>query len=191
MKKVFAGIDKVIGWITRIFMILAMIAVALIALTSTVDSIGRYIFGSALRGASEYVQVAMAVFVYGGLCMAIRERKCVIVPVVLEHMKPRARLFVTAIGNLLCCAASVLLATQVFQSTAKNLANLHSATEVVRIPYGPFYLFCFIAICLFTVEFLLLVIKDLYEGICYKRIHANDPTGEDAAQLPESEVELS
>lgn len=190
MKKVFDGVDKAVGWITRIFMALAMIAVALIALTSSVDSIGRYIFGSALRGASEYVQVAMAVFVYGGLCMAIRERKCVIVPVVLEHLKPRVRLFVVAVGNLLCCIASVLLASQVFLSTAKNLANLHNATEVVRIPYGPFYLFSFIAICLFTLEFLLLVIKDLYEGICYKRIHADD-AAEDAAKLPESEVELS
>lgn len=190
MKKIFNGVDKVLGYITTAFMVCAMVAVALIALVSSVDSIGRYIFGSALRGASEYVQVAMAVFVYGGLCMAIRERKCVVVPVVLEHMKPRVRLFVTAIGNLLCCAASVLLATQIFQSTAKKLANLHDATEVVRIPFGPFYLFCFIAICLFTVEFLMLVIKDLHEGICYKRIHADDPV-EAGAESPESEVELS
>ena len=172
--KVCGKVSDVIGVISKVFLILGMIAVAFIALASSVDSIGRYIFGSALRGASEYVETGMAVFVYGGLAMAIRERKCVIVPVFLEMMKPRLRLFFVSIGNFCCCAAGVLVSFQVFQSAVKNMNNFAYTTEVVKIPYGPFYLFGFIGLALVTIELFVVAVKDLHEGICYKKIHADN-----------------
>lgn len=174
LRKTCARISKAVGMISNIFLICGIIAVCVIALVSSVDSIGRYIFGSALRGASEYVETMMAVFVYGGLAMAIRERKCVVVPVFLERMSPRVRLFFVGVGNLCCGLAGVLVCSQVWLSASRNMSNFAYATEVVKIPYGPFYLFAFLGLCLVTVELFLLAIQDLYEGICYRKLHGQD-----------------
>lgn len=172
LRKTCARIYKVVGIISNIFLVCGVVAVCIIALVSSVDSIGRYILGSALRGASEYVETMMAVFVYGGLATAIRERKCVVVPVFLERMNPRVRLFFVGVGNLCCALAGVLVCSQVWLSASRNMVNFAYATEVVKIPYGPFYLFAFLGLCLVTLELFLLAIQDLYEGVCYRKLHA-------------------
>lgn len=174
LRKACARISKVVGIISNVFLVCGIVAVCVIALVSSVDSIGRYILGSALRGASEYVETMMAVFVYGGLAMAIRERKCVVVPVFLERMPPRVRLFFVGVGNLCCALAGVLVCSQVWLSASRNMGNFAYATEVVKIPYGPFYLFAFLGLCLVTVELFLLAVQDLCEGVCYRKLHAGD-----------------
>lgn len=177
LRKTCAFIYHIIGKISWIFLICGMIAVAVIALVSSVDSIGRYILGSALRGASEYVETSMAVFVYGALAMAIRERKCVIVPVFLEMMKPRLRLIFVAVGNLCCGVAGVLVASQVWLSATRNMSNFSYATSVVKIPYGPFYMFAFLGICLVAIELFMIATKDIYECICYDKLHPGSEGG--------------
>lgn len=174
LRKLCGGISNAIGTLSKIFLLLSIIAVAMIAIVSSVDSIGRYILGSALRGASEYVETGMAVFVYGGLAMAIRERKCVTVPVFLEMMKPRLRLAFVGVGNVCCAVVGALVCTQVWQSAVKNMSNLAYTTEVVKIPYGPFYLFAFLGLCLTVAELVIVAIRDLHECACYKQLHQDE-----------------
>ena len=172
LKKLCEGFSRAVGVLSKVFLLCSIIAVAMIAVVSSVDSIGRYILGSALRGASEYVETGMAVFVYGGLAMAIRERKCVTVPVFLEMMKPRLRLIFVGIGNACCAVAGILVCSQVWASASRNMSNLAYTTEVVKIPYGPFYLFAFLGLCLTVLELLIVAIRDLHEAVVYKKIHA-------------------
>ena len=172
LKKLCEGFSRAVGVLSKVFLLCSIIAVAMIAVVSSVDSIGRYILGSALRGASEYVETGMAVFVYGGLAMAIRERKCVTVPVFLEMMKPRLRLIFVGIGNACCAVAGILVCSQVWVSASRNMSNLAYTTEVVKIPYGPFYLFAILGLCLTVLELLIVAIRDLHEAVAYKKVHA-------------------
>lgn len=45
----------------------------------------------------------MSIFVYTGLALAIKLRRCIAVPVIVERLSPRIQLLVTAVGNALCC----------------------------------------------------------------------------------------
>lgn len=166
---------NVVGKISFGFSVLCAVAMAFIAIVSSVDSIGRYILGSALRGASEYVEIGMAVFVYGGLALAVRQRGCVTVPVFTDMMGPRLKRFFIGIGNLICCAAAVLVGSQMYLRAAATLSNLHYKTEVVGIPYGPFYLFTFLGMCLIAIELLIIGITDVYEGACWQRYIREHP----------------
>jgi TRAP-type C4-dicarboxylate transport system permease small subunit len=181
MKKVFETFSSIVEKISNIFLLISALAVFFIAALNTFDSLGRYIFGHAIIGANELVSVAMTVFVFGGLAMAVRKDRCVAVPVIGERLKPRVRLFVLGIGNLLCVAAGVMMVTQFWSSTLRYLANQTLGTDILKIPLYPFYIYSTIAISLVTVEFLICSIRQLYSGIFFKQ-NANDHTGEEGAE---------
>ena len=81
LKKLCEGFSRAVGVLSKVFLLCSIIAVAMIAVVSSVDSIGRYILGSALRGASEYVETGMAVciwrFSHGYSRAQMRNSSCV------------------------------------------------------------------------------------------------------------------
>ncbi len=183
MRKVFGVLYKIVGIVSNIFLVISALAVVFIASINTVDSIGRYVFGRAIVGASELVSVAMTIFVFGGLAMAIRKDRCVAVPVIGEKLKPRVRIFVLAVGNLLCVFTGVLMTIQFRQSSLRYLGNHTLGTDILRIPLYPFYVYSTIAIAVVTLEFLSVAIKQLNEGIHFKSTvpEKNEEPGKEGA----------
>lgn len=181
LKTIYAGISKVVSVISTVLLACSAAAVVFIALLNSVDSIRRYVFGHAVVGASELVSMAMVVFTFGGLCMAVRKRSCIAVPVLTEHMTPRTSLFVTGAGNLLSCIAGGLLTVQFFGSTQRYLSNMGLRTDLLKIPYGPFYLFTTAAMLVVSIELLLVGIEDIWRGVHWQpgTQHQN---GEEEAQ---------
>jgi TRAP-type C4-dicarboxylate transport system permease small subunit len=174
-KKAFLTIYKIVGAISTVCLWCSVVAVAGIAILNTVDSLDRYIRGKALFGASEWVSVAMCVFVFGGLCMAVRERKCISVPVLTDYLKPAARLIVLGTGNILCCAAAALMVSQLFVTSQRYFANQHLGSDMINIPFWPFYFFATAATAVIALEFLCVAVKDLYEGFTWNKGHPELP----------------
>ena len=178
MKRAFEVVYNIVGKVSNVFLLISALAVVFIAAINTVDSIGRYIVGRAIVGASELVAVSMTIFVFGGLAMAIRLNRCVAVPVIGEKLKPRVRYFVLAVGNLLCVFAGVMMTIQFWQSSLRYLGNHTLGTDILRIPLYPFYVYATIAMAVITLEFLFVAVKQLDSGIHNKAADAGPADAE-------------
>jgi TRAP-type C4-dicarboxylate transport system permease small subunit len=141
----------------------------IMALISTIDVIGRYIFNSPLPGAQELVEIAMSVSVYTGIALAVHKRNVIIVPVFTDKMPERVRYFVISAGNFLCFILGIFLSYEIYIATGNMFKKLSVATALLRIPYAPFYLLAFICCIILTLEFLIVSAEDFYTGITYKK----------------------
>jgi len=158
--KAFDRFDKIVNRISDVLMKGSAATMFFIAAVSFADMIGRYIFLKALTGAQDLVEVAMCVFVYAGLGMAIRQRKIIMVPVIIDLMKKRGREFTVAIGNLICFVMAIVIISQLYESTLSKFEKLLVGTAVLKIPNAPFYMFATFGFIIIALELLILVIKD-------------------------------
>ena len=160
--KVFLMFDKIVGLISRAVIRVSAVALFIIAAVSFVDMIGRYFFMKSLSGAQDMVELTMCIFLYAGLGMAIRKRRLIMVPVVLDLMKERYREIIIAAGNLACFAMSILIISQLYQSTLTMFGKLLVGTAILRVPHAPFYAFATFGFIMIALELLIVAIKGIY-----------------------------
>jgi TRAP-type C4-dicarboxylate transport system permease small subunit len=140
MKKVFETFSSIVEKISNIFLLISALAVFFIAALNTFDSLGRYIFGHAIIGANELVSVAMTVFVFGGLAMAVRKDRCVAV-LSLRASETESEIVCPRNRQSTLCGCGVMMVTQFWSSTLRYLANQTLGTDILKIPLYRLYLF--------------------------------------------------
>ena len=182
MKKMLIMAAKAVHMVSNLFAWISAAVLFFMASVSFVDVIGRYFFHHPLTGAQEIIEVSRSIFVYTGLALAIKLRRCIAVPVIVERLSPRIQLLVTAVGNALCCGMSGLLIWQLALSSAKQLARSSVGTPVLKIPYGPFYAIALVGYVLIALELLILVITDLHDFICWNSTRNAGVTGEEGTE---------
>ncbi len=98
---------KIIHAVTNKMIILSAVAMFFIAAISFCDVICRYFFNNPITGAQELVEVGMSVFVYMGVAYGIKNKTVIIVPVIVDTLKPRTKIFLKA--SPICYAQAFLL----------------------------------------------------------------------------------
>lgn len=162
--KAYSSVSKIIHKISFVFAVISAVAMMFMAIISTVDVVGRYIFNHPLTGAQEIVEVTMCVFVYAGLALAISQDKVIFVPVIVERLSVKVQGVIKCVGNILCAVMSFLILYQLTIPTVSKMSNFNQATMVLKIPHGPLYVFVVICYGLISLELILKGIENVLDG---------------------------
>ncbi len=137
-------------WEGRIDATLGVAASAILfalMLLTFVDVVGRYLFNRPLRGGFEITELLLLVLIFAGLPLVSRADEHVTMDFIDRLLGPRAQqLFVRAVHGL--CAAIMFLLTWLMWLKADRIWAYRDATDVLRIPYGPFVYFMAVMIAL-------------------------------------------
>jgi len=161
--KFLKALDKVMTKIDTVMTYIGGIALAFIAIITCVDVFFRYFNTSMnLRGAQEYVEMAMPIMVYAAMVYASHYKRMISVEFIVDKLSKRAALMIeiamTAIGTV----ALFIMSYQLFTKTLYYFGGIYT-TSYAKIPYGPFYLFVTIAVFLMGVEFLVNTVKSILD----------------------------
>src|SRR5204863_667070 len=89
------------GWVTVWLGRIASVALAIIAVVTFVDVVGRYFFRSSFPFTVELTQLAMAIVVYFGVGLVTHEDAHINADVVTLRLPPRGRALLALVTNLL------------------------------------------------------------------------------------------
>lgn len=140
---------------------LSAFAVFFMAVITTIDVVGRYFLNHSITGTQELVQLSMNVFVYAGLTWAIYKKDYVTVPVILDKLKPKARLIVETVVVFLMFAAGCILCYSLWVSAIKWTHKWTVVTTTLGIPQTPFYLLTAVCITIVCIELLVQTINNI------------------------------
>jgi TRAP-type C4-dicarboxylate transport system permease small subunit len=114
----------------------ASVALAVIAVVTFVDVVGRYFFRSSFTFTVELTQLAMAIVVYFGVGLVTHEDAHISADVVTLRLPSRWRAFLAVVMNLL---AAVFLAVMIWQLwvQADFLREKGDSTMVWAVPLWP------------------------------------------------------
>lgn len=161
---------------------LSAFSVFFMAIITTVDVIGRYFLHHSLAGTQEIVQLSMNVFVYSGLTYAIYKKDYVTVPVVLDKLKPRARLIVETIVTFLMFAAGCVLCYSLWVSAVKWMSKWAVVTTTLGIPQTPFYILTAVCVTIISIELLFQTVTGIIRVAQYQPLPAGEALEADAKE---------
>jgi TRAP-type C4-dicarboxylate transport system permease small subunit len=124
---------RVTLWLARI----ASVALAVIAVVTFVDVVGRYFFNAPFAFTVELTQLAMAIVVYFGVGLVTHEDAHISADVVTLRLPPRGRAFFGLVMNLLAAAFLVLTVWRLWVQ-ADFLRDKGDTTMVWTVPLWPF-----------------------------------------------------
>src|SRR3954468_8363855 len=96
---------RVALWLARI----ASVALAIIAVVTFIDVVGRYFFNAPFAFTVELTQLAMAIVVYFGVGLVTHEDAHISADVVTLRLPPRGRALFALVMNLFAAAFLVLM----------------------------------------------------------------------------------
>src|SRR5947207_7730998 len=120
-------------WLARI----AAVALAVIAVVTFGDVIGRYFFHAPFAFTVELTQMAMAIVVYFGVGLVTHEDAHISADVVTLRLPPRGRALFALVMNLLVAAFLVLMVWRLWVQ-ADFLHGKGDTTMVWTVPLWPF-----------------------------------------------------
>jgi TRAP-type C4-dicarboxylate transport system permease small subunit len=120
-------------WLARI----ASAALAIIAVVTFVDVVGRYFFNAPFAFTVELTQLAMAIVVYFGVGIVTHEDAHINADVVTLRLPPRGRALFALVMNLLAAAFLVLMVWRLWVQ-ADFLREKGDTTMVWTVPLWPF-----------------------------------------------------
>ena len=124
---------RVTLWLARI----ASVALAIIAVVTFVDVVGRYFFNAPFAFTVELTQLAMAIVVYFGVGLVTHEDAHINADVVTLRLPPRGRALFALVMNLLAAAFLVLVVWRLWVQ-ADFLRDKGDTTMVWTMPLWPF-----------------------------------------------------
>jgi TRAP-type C4-dicarboxylate transport system permease small subunit len=124
---------RVTLWLARI----ASVALAVIAVVTFIDVVGRYFFSAPFAFSVELTQLAMAIVVYFGVGIVTHEDAHISADVVTLRLPPRWRAAVALTMNLLAAGFLILLTWRLWQH-AEYLRAKGDTTMVWTVPLWPF-----------------------------------------------------
>ena len=124
---------RVTLWLARC----AAVILALMALVTFCDVIGRYVFNRPFSFTLEFVELAMGLIVYLAVGLVTHEREHVSVDFVTLKLPPRLRLLVGLAVDLVALTYLAVLVWRLF-GTALSLYGTGDFTPVWFVPLWPF-----------------------------------------------------
>src|SRR6266480_2279622 len=123
---------RVTLWLARI----ASVALAIIAVVTFVDVVGRYFFNAPFAFTVELTQLAMAIVVYFGVGLVTHEDAHISADVVTLRLPPRLRAVFALVTNLLALAFLAILVWRLW-AYAEFLYGKGDTTMVWTVPLWP------------------------------------------------------
>ena len=117
----------------------SVILFAMMGLTF-VDVVARYVFRRPIRGAFEVTELMLVALIFAGLPLVSFADEHALMDFIDRLLGPRARRGLEAAVQALCAACMLGLAWLVWLK-AERISAYRDATDVLRIPYGPFVYF--------------------------------------------------
>lgn len=138
------AISNVMAWIS------GLLVLAMAALTF-VNVIARYALGSPVLGAQEICELAMSFILYFGLPYAVYMRRMIIVDAITGKLPKVSREILAGICSLLCLLMSGVYAWKLVETGLKFMTR-GSGTDILKIPFWPFYFGCAFANVMLFIE---------------------------------------
>jgi len=151
--KIFNGIHKAIKNLSRWINYLSMAAVFTVMAILVTDIILRNFFKSAILGATEMVEMGMALIVFCGFAYTQVEKGHVRVTMLTDKLPPKARYCVECLVMLFTVVLSYLVTVSSFRTAAKFYAE-NAATAVLNISSAPFAYAMAVGMAVFTLVLL-------------------------------------
>src|SRR5215216_1441235 len=107
--RIIGALTRANGRVSMWLACVASVALAIIAVVTFVDVVGRYFFRSSFPFTVELTQLAMAIVVYFGVGLVTHEDAHINADVVTLRLPPRARALFALVMNLLAAAFLVLV----------------------------------------------------------------------------------
>lgn len=112
-----------------------------------VDVVGRYVFNRPLRGGFELTELMLLVLIFAGLPLVSHADEHVTMDFIDRLLGPRARAWLNRAVHVVMAGAFFFMAWQITVK-AERIVSYGDATDVLRIPYGPFVYFSAVMIAL-------------------------------------------
>ncbi|HLS86973.1 MAG TPA: TRAP transporter small permease [Burkholderiales bacterium] len=131
------------NWERRADAVLGIAASALLMMLMTltfVDVVARYLFNRPIRGGFEVTELLLLVLIFAGLPLVSHADEHVTMDFIDRLLGGRARRWLNAIVNAVVAAIFAFMAWQMV-IRAGRISSYGDATDVLRIPYGPFVYF--------------------------------------------------
>jgi len=106
----------------------------MMAITS-IDVVLRYFFNAPLRGAFEMTEIGMALVIFAGMSLATARREHITVNLFESRLSPRVRRWQRIGGDLVCAAATAVLAWRIVVR-GTSLLDSHETTLVLGVQRG-------------------------------------------------------
>lgn len=142
---------------------LGYVAIIAIALTTTTDVIGRYLFNQPLPGGMELIEQYMVCVVFLMLPLVTWDEKHIKVDFIANYFAgkvPRLMLIVSLVFELIILVVLVVFAWQGFVTSALYM-HIGEETEVIGVKLYPFQLVMSVGFSLASIAFLILFIHHL------------------------------
>ncbi len=110
MMPVLRLLDAIVRWLGTICLAVAAVAIGLLAIIGTADSLGTQLFGLPVPSALEMSQAGLAVVVFMGLAYAQRRRGHVMVDILFNHFRGRVKVAFAALSLIAAMAFFAFLA---------------------------------------------------------------------------------
>jgi TRAP-type C4-dicarboxylate transport system permease small subunit len=134
---VLGPLGRANGWVTLWLARIASVALAVIAVVTFIDVVGRYFFQAPFAFSVELTQLAMAIVVYFGVGLVTHENAHISADVVTLRLPPRLRALFALIMNLLAAVFVVLMVWRLWVHAA-YLHGKGDTTMVWTVPLWPF-----------------------------------------------------
>ena len=116
-------------------------AILLVLMTLTfVDVVARYVFNRPIRGGFEVTELLLLVLIFAGLPLVSHANEHVTMDFIDRLLRGRTRAWLNRIVHALVAAMFAFMSWQVIIK-AGRISSYGDATDVIRIPYGPFVYF--------------------------------------------------
>ena len=106
-------------------------------LLTVVDVVGRYILNRPVRGAFEVTELMLVVLIFAGLPLVSYADEHAVMDFIDRLLGPAGRLALWRAVQAVCAGFMFLLAWLLWLKAAR-ISGYRDATDVLRIPYGPF-----------------------------------------------------
>lgn len=130
-------LDSLIRWLGTACLAIAAVAIALLAVVGTADSLGTQLFALPVPSALEISQAALAVVVFMGLAYAQRRRGHVMVDILFNRFTGRVKVFFTALALLAAIAFFAFLAWRTGIAAIESYEVDERSWGLTRFPIWP------------------------------------------------------
>jgi TRAP-type C4-dicarboxylate transport system permease small subunit len=125
--------DAVLGGAASAILLVMMVL-------TVVDVVGRYVLNRPVRGAFEVTELMLVVLIFAGLPLVSHADEHAVMDFIDRLLGPAGRRALARVVQGICAALMFLLAWLVWLK-ANRIWAYRDATDVLRIPYGPFVYF--------------------------------------------------
>lgn len=158
-----AGLDRVVGLLSRVFAIVGATAAAVIAIVMVVDVVERLTADRSIPGAYEFVQTMLVVTIFMSLPYGERARTHVRVELVTQSVPARVATVMRLTGNVVAFGVAAWLAFAAWNSAVRSVSNQEHTAGIVQFPIYPAKICIFLGLTLLAVELLMTCLRHVHE----------------------------